>query len=79
MESLQDILAKKDFTPPDELAAVKEYVRRHYNSPCQVKLERNALILSVRSSGLAATLFLERQQLIKACNLTHRLVIRSQH
>lgn len=79
MESIADILSKKDFKPPDELAVVREYVRRHYKSPCQVKLERNALILSVKSSGLAATLFLERQQLIDACGLTHRLVIKSSY
>ena len=77
MDSLQDILSKKDFTPPDELTLVKDYVKRHYGSPCAVKIERSALILSVRSSGLAATLFLERQNLIEACNLKHRLVIRT--
>jgi len=77
MESVGAILGKRDFTPPDELAIVKDYVRRRYKSPCSVKMERNALILSVRSSALAATLFLERQNLIEACNLKHRLVIRT--
>lgn len=74
---MQDILSKKDFKPPDELALVKEYVRRRYKSSCTVKIERNALILSVRSSALAGMLFLERQNLIEACNLKHRLVIRT--
>ena len=77
MESLQDILGKKNFTPPDEMTVVKDYVRRRYKSSCVVKLERNALIVSVRSSTLAATLFLERQALIEACNLKHRLVIKT--
>jgi len=77
VESLGEILGKKNFITPDELAAVKDYVRRRYKSPCTVKLERNALIVSVRSSGLAGTLFLERQSLIKACNVKHRLVIRT--
>lgn len=77
MESLQEILGKRDFTPPDEITVVKEYVKLRYKRPCTVKLERNALIVSVRGSGLAATLFLERQTLIEACNLKHRLVIRT--
>jgi len=79
MDSLQDILSKKDFKPPDELALVKDYVRRRYKSPCTVKVERNALVLSVRSSALAGMLFLERQSLIEACNLRHRLVIRTSY
>lgn len=77
MESLQDILSKKNFTPPDEMTVVKDYVRRRYKSACVVKLERNALIVSVRSSTLAAMMFLERQLLIEACNLQHRLVIKT--
>lgn len=77
MDSLQDILASKNFTPPDELATVKNYVQRRYKSTCTVKLERNALILSVKSATLAATLFLERQELIEQCGLKHRLVIRT--
>jgi len=79
MDSISEILGKKDFTPPDELALVKDYVRRRYKSSCSVKIERNALILSVRSSALAGMLFLERQSLIEACNLKHRLVIRTQY
>jgi len=79
MDSIGEILGKKDFRPPDELALVKEYVRRRYKSPCTVKLERNALIVSVRSSALAGMLFLERQSLIEACNLKHRLVIRTSY
>jgi hypothetical protein len=77
MDSIGEILGKKNFTPPDELAMVKDYVRRRYKSPCTVKLERNAIILSVRSSALAGMLFLERQNLIEACGLKHRLVIRT--
>ena len=77
MDSLGEILGKRDFKPPDEMTVVKDYVRRHYKSPCTVKMERNALILSVKNSALAATLFLERQTLIEACGLKHRLVIRT--
>ena len=77
MDSLQDIMGKKNFAPPDEMAAVKDYVLRHYNRPCIVRLERGALILSVRGSGLAATIQLERNKLIEACNLKQKLVIRA--
>ena len=77
MDSLQDILGKKDFTPPDEIAAVKEYIERRYKSPSRVRVERDALIVRVPSSALAATLQLEQQMLIDSCRISKKLIIRN--
>lgn len=76
MDSLQDILGKKSFVTPDEIGTVKSYILRRYESPCRVKLERDNLILMVEGSALAATIRLEQNQLIEACGLKKRLVIR---
>jgi len=76
MESLQDLLSKKDFTPPDEVAAIKEFITRRYKSPSTVRVERNVLIVRVPSSGLAATLQLEQRRMIEACRITKKLIIR---
>ncbi|MBX4190965.1 DUF721 domain-containing protein, partial [Candidatus Saccharibacteria bacterium] len=73
----QDILGKKDFTPPDEIASVKEFIMRRYKSPSRVRVERDVLIVRVPSSALAATLQLEQRILIDACNLNKRLIIRT--
>lgn len=77
MDSLQEILAKKDFTPPDEIAAVKEYISRRYNSVSRVRLERDAMIVRVPSSALAATLHMEQRRMIEACKITKKLIIRT--
>lgn len=77
MDSLQDILGKKDFTPPDEIASVKEFIMRRYKSPSRVRVERDVLIVRVPSSALAATLQLEQRRMIEACSLTKRLIIRT--
>ena len=77
VDSLQDILGNKDFSAPDEVSALKDYVFRRYSSRATVKLSRDAVILSVSSAALAATLQLEREKVIKACGLTKKLVIRS--
>ncbi len=77
MDSLQDILGKKSFVPPDEFKDVREYIRRRYNSNCYVKIQRDALIVTVKGSALAATIQLERQRLIEECHLTKKLVIRA--
>ncbi|HZP55440.1 MAG TPA: hypothetical protein VFB03_01580 [Candidatus Saccharimonadales bacterium] len=79
MESLQDILANKKFSPPDEITLIKEYVERKYKSKCRVRLQRGTLVLSVPNSALAATIQLERMSLIEACHLkTKKLFIRNQ-
>jgi len=77
MDSLQDILGKKNFTPPDEISVIKDYIKRRYDSPSRVKVEKTAIIVSVPSSALAATIYLERQTLIEHCNLKLRLVVRT--
>ena len=76
MDSLQDILGKRDFRPPDEVAAVKEFISRRYNSPSLVRVERSVLIVKVPSSALAATLQLEQRRMIEACRITNKFIIR---
>jgi hypothetical protein len=76
MESLQDIMSKKDFTPPDEVAAVKEFITRRYKSSSTVRVERDVLIVRVPSSALAATIQLEQRIMIEKCRITRRLIIR---
>jgi hypothetical protein len=77
MDSLQDILGKKDFTAPDEIATVKDYITRRYNSPSRVRVERDVVIVRVPSSALAATLQLEQRRMIEACKITKKLIIRT--
>jgi hypothetical protein len=79
MDSLQEILGKKDFTPPDEIAAIKEFISRRYKSTSSVRVERNALIVRVPSSALAATLQLEQRRMIEACRIKKKLIIRYGH
>ena len=74
---MQNILGSKNFEPPDEVTALQDYVLRHYKSRASVRLQRDALVLSVPNSALAATLHLNRQQIIDKCGLTKRLVIRT--
>lgn len=76
MDSLQDILGKRDFTPPNEVTAVKEFILRRYKSPSTVRVERDVLVVRVPSSALAATLQLERRTMIDRCRITRRLIIR---
>lgn len=75
VESLQEILGRKDFRPPDEVSMVIEYIKRRYKSSCRVRIERDAMIIKLPNSALAATVQMERQALIDSCRINRRLVI----
>ena len=77
VESLQDILGSRDFTPPNEMQAVKDYIFRRYKAKCYIRIEREIMTLSVASSALAGTLQMEKNRLIETCNIRHRLIIRT--
>lgn len=78
MESIADLLGRKDFTPPDEVALAKEYIQRRYQSPSIVRVQNGNLVVTVRNSALAATIHLERQALIDAVGLGNKkLIIRT--
>ncbi len=78
MDSLQKILgSRKIAQAPDSMKRIQDYVLRRYNSPCKIKIQRGALIVSVPNSGLAATLQLERQLMIDKLKISEKLVIRT--
>ncbi len=76
LESLQEILSRKKFTPPGESKAVKDYIWRRYRSACSVTVKKGDLIISVPNSALAGTLQLEKQKIIKTCGIKGKLIIR---
>jgi|GEM_PF-797331 hypothetical protein len=78
MDSLQKILgSRKIAQAPDEIKQIQDYIKRRYGSPCKVKLQRGALIVSVPNSGLAATLQLERQLMVDKLKIKDKLVVRT--
>ncbi len=78
MDSLQNILGQKDFTPPNEIALIKNYILRRYQSKCYIKAGKDSITIAVHSSSLAGTIHLERQQLIDACGIKNKkLIIRT--
>lgn len=73
---MQSILGSRDFRPPSEIEAIRQYIKRRYKSSCKIQLQRDHIIVTVTTSALASTLHLERRNLIAACNLNKKLVIR---
>ena len=76
MDSLQDLLKGRAPEEPPEVAAAKRYIFEQFAAASSVRLQDNALIITVASASLANTLRLRTVQLQAACGTDKRLVFR---
>jgi hypothetical protein len=65
MDSLNDILALKDFDEPAESVAIKNYVREQFNKTVTVTVHEREIIIAAPSAALANTLRLRTLELRK--------------
>jgi len=76
MDSLFDILARKDFDVPAEAEAIKHYVRDEFEAEVEVMVREKEIIIAGRSSALMGTLRMRGPEIKKAAKTTKRLVFR---
>ena len=76
MDSLNDILGRKDLDEPSESVAIKRYVERKFQSPVGVTVQPNAIIITAKSSALVNTLRLQTVQLQETAATTKKLIFR---
>jgi hypothetical protein len=75
-DSLADILSKKDFDEPPEIAAIKKFVQDNYQEAVEVIVRERDIVIATRSSALANTLRLNARALQTAAGTKKRLVFR---
>lgn len=75
MENINDLLKHRTPVEPPEIAALKNYVKKKYQEDCTVKISPNAITLYATSGPFAATLQMEKNHIIKVCELTKPLNI----
>jgi hypothetical protein len=76
MDSLNDILARKDFSEPPEAAAIKQYVQDEFGIAVSVQVRERDIIIATPSAALANTLRLRSPVLRKLSQTDKRLVFR---
>ncbi len=54
--SIQDILSRRSFDEPDEIAIIKQFVLTHFEHQPRVKITDQAIIITVSSAALAGAL-----------------------
>lgn len=76
-QALRDLLADRFDEPPTEVAKIKEYVQKNFNSAVAVSVRgEKQIIITTRSSALAGALRPELRQLAKYSNTKKQLIIR---
>lgn len=76
MDSLSDILHRKDFEQPPEMAAIKKYVRDEFKLDVGVLIRDRDIVVMVPNAALANTLRLRGPDIKRRCQLTKRLTFR---
>lgn len=76
MDSLLDILGRKDFDLPPEVIAIKNYIRDEFNQEVEVMVRDKDIVIAGRGSAFINTLRLRTPALRRAANTTKRLTFR---
>lgn len=76
MDSLLDILKRKDFDLPPEAAAIKQYVRDEFQAEVEVLVRDKDIVIAGRSSALIGSLRLRGPDIKKAADTRKRLIFR---
>lgn len=76
MDSLSDILHRKDFDEPPEMASIKKYVQDEFKISVSVLVRDKDIVVQVPSAALANTLRLRGPEIKRRCQLTKRLTFR---
>ncbi len=76
MDSLSNILGRKDFDEPPEMASIKKYVQDKFQAKVGVQVRERDIVVIVPSSALANTLRLCGPDLKRRCQIDKRLTFR---
>lgn len=76
MDSLDDLLRRKNLNEPPEVAAIKDYARDKFDSDVAVRLSNEQIIITADSSALASALRSNWPELVAAAKTNKKLILR---
>jgi len=76
MDSLNDILGRKDFEEPPEATAIKTYVNERFHTTVGVSVKPDSIIITAKSAALAGTLRMHTHELSTTIQTDKRLIFR---
>lgn len=75
-DSLKDLLSKKKFDAPDEIAVIKNFVQEKFGEIPTIKLTSSGIIIIVNNASLAGALRYELHNLKSQLKTKKKLFIR---
>lgn len=75
-DSLQTLLQDKNYDKPLEIKIIKDFLRMHYSSDCEVTVQPQQIVIIVKGSALAGALRMRLHDLKTLCHTDKRLLIR---
>lgn len=76
MDSLKDILSKKEVDQPTEVTALKRFCLEEYNFEANIKITPQYIIVFVPNGILATELRMRQKEIIRRCQLTKKLMFK---
>lgn len=76
MQSLQEIMGKKDFDTPPEVEAIKTFVRKNFSSDVGVIMQTYSITITTPSAALAGSLRPLLHKLKKELDTSKKIFIR---
>lgn len=74
--SIADILGQKQYGEPEEIAVIKNYVRKELRTEVSVAVQERQIVIIVPSGAVAGALRPHLYRIAQACNTTKRVMIR---
>jgi hypothetical protein len=76
MDSIKDLLTRKDFEQPDEIQRIKDFVMSKFGEEPRVRITKDSIIISVSNASLAGALRMHLHHLAKDLETEKRLLLR---
>lgn len=76
MDNLGDLLRQRDMDEPPEIRAIKDYVRRYYDTEVSVSLTQRGIVVAARSAALIGSLRMNLPKLQEAAGTNKRIMLR---
>jgi len=76
MDSLIDILGKRDFDEPSELAEIKNFIIKEYQIEPTIKISGEAIVINLPNASLVSTVRLRGPEIKKRYKINKKLIFR---
>jgi hypothetical protein len=76
MDSLFNILGRKDFDEPPEVQSIKKYVKDSFKTEVSVLVREKDIVIIVPSASLANALRLRGPEIKRRCQINKKLLFR---